>query len=201
MAEPDAEHEKKRRKLDNARPGAAAQASAKEAASAVAKADEINIRIRAVSGTILQNTCVPSSFVGKSLLDHVLQQHPQNGTGIAKLIHKTAHIDEATPLAVQGVSDGSELTLVWVHISKEQQQAVVRKMQAGRVLSGADRDAWNSITDLDCFSYDQEHWQLNSLTFPSALQSLTFCYHFNQSLDNTALPGAPRPKKRPRKAR
>ena len=52
MAEPGAEHEKKRRKLDNARPGAAAQASAKEAASAVAKADEINIRIRAVSGTI-----------------------------------------------------------------------------------------------------------------------------------------------------
>ena len=77
-------------------------------------------------------------------------------------------------LVAQGITDGSQLTLVKSPISKQDQQAVVDKMHDGRLADdGGDVVVLNSITEL--------YWNsafLANLRLPSGLQSLTFGYFF-----------------------
>ena len=87
------------------------------------------------------------------------------------------------PLATQGITDGSQLTLVRLHMTKEQQLDMVQHMYEGRyAFDDPDMDILNTITDL--FWYGPG---LDNLILPSGLQSLTFGYDFNQRLDNTTL--------------
>ena len=81
-----------------------------------------------MSGAVLYNRCIQSSSSGKWLLDQVLQLHPRSGSGVGKLLHEKVHIEASKPLGEQGVTDGSELAMVWVPISREQQEAAVEKM-------------------------------------------------------------------------
>ena len=92
-------------------------------------------------------------------------------------------------LAAQGIGDGSELTRVFVSISDEQREAVIDKMYyRGQPINGDDEvDALNSIVDL---SLDGGFFDRTLEVLPAGLQTLTFGYRFNQSLDKTVLPGS-----------
>ena len=92
-------------------------------------------------------------------------------------------IQRSRSLKCQGITDGSEISFVWISISAEQQRDVVEKMQAGHFISEEDMDTLNSIVDL--FWFDGH---LDNLLLPSGLQRLAFGIGFNQSLDKTTLP-------------
>ena len=112
------------------------------------KTAEVSITVRAMSGAVLYNRCIQSSSSGKWLLDQVLQQHPRSGSGVGKLLREKVHIDASKPLGEQGVTDGSELAMVWLPISREQQVAAVKKMTNGHLLDEDDMDAFNSLSDV-----------------------------------------------------
>ena len=119
-------------------------------------------------------------------LDLFFQQHPQQGGGVFMFLHGTRRIDLSALLAAQGIGDGSELTLVFVSISDQQREAVIDKMYyRGQPINGDDEvDALDSIVDL---SLDGD-FDRTLEVLPAGLQTLTFGYSFNQSLDKTALP-------------
>ena len=114
------------------------------------------------------------------------QQHPQQGGGVCMFLHGTRRIDMSALLAAQGIGDGSELTLVFVSISDQQREAVIDKMYyRGQPINGDDEvDALDSIVDLSL----NGNFDRTLEVLPAGLQTLTFGYSFNQSLDKTALP-------------
>ena len=103
------------------------------------KTAEVSITVRAMSGAVLYNRCIQSSSSGKWLLDQVLQQHPRSGSGVGKLLHEKVHIDTSKPLGEQGVTDGSELAMVW------QPVANIKDIEIPRVLKPLARILANSI--------------------------------------------------------
>ena len=140
------------------------------AISSASSVASVNITVCTISGTSLQ-MCVNDTVLGQDVLDSTLTLLPRHtGIGIAKLLHGSNRIDMSRPVLNQGVTDGADLTLVWVSIEKQQQQAVVEKMLAGRDIDGEyELDVLNSITELA--------WSapfLDNLILPTRLQSLTF---------------------------
>ena len=176
----------------------------------------ISIHIIAVSGRIIQSHRVKNTLIGAELFNLIMESAGPTDLCIPKLLHKQNRVDMKTSLAAQDITDGTLLTLVWMHITKEQQQAVVRKMHmmgtllhmSGTLLEGALEDDEVQILDtimdlcwdgpvaklilpsgLQTLTFGEFfNESLENTTLPSSLQSLTFGYWFNQSLDNTTLP-------------
>ena len=180
--------------------------------------DEITISVRAaLTGEMLQPVRVNSTILGGELVDLLARQHRQDQVktrilspgkvvlerelvdllareqrqdrvGTCRLLHGEMQIQRSRSLRGQGITDGSEISFVWISISAEQQRVVVRKMHAGNFISeddmeAEDMDALNSLVAL--------YWNNSNLDYlflPSGLQNLTFGDRFNQSLDKTALP-------------
>ena len=80
---------------------------------------EINIKVRAISGTVLQSMRIQRELLGQHLLDLVLQQQPLAGAGVAKLYHGATRVALSTPLGEQCAADSAEFTLVWVTVPRE----------------------------------------------------------------------------------
>ena len=146
--------------------------------------DEITISVRAaLTGEILQHVRVNSTMLGGELVDLLARQQRQDRVGTCRLLHGKMQIQRSMSLRGQGITDGSEISFVWISISAEQQRVVVEKMHAGHFIGEEDMDALNSLVAL--------YWNNSNLDYlflPSGLQNLTFGDWFNQSLDNTALP-------------
>ena len=149
-------------------------------------AESLNLEVLAFSGATLQSICVPSTLLGRELLALVVGHSAIEG----KLLHRHVLVNASRSLAAQGITDGSQLTLVRV-ISTEQQEALVRKMCINGniavwlygVLSDDELAIWQSITEMVW-----EDGSLDHLPLPCRLRSLTFGMHFNQSLDKVTLP-------------
>ena len=176
----------------------------------------ISIHIIAVSGRIIQSHRVKNTLIGAELFNLIMESAGPTDLCIPKLLHKQNRVDMKTSLAAQDITDGTLLTLVWMHITKEQQQAVVRKMHmmgtllhmSGTLLDGALEDGEVQILDtimdlcwdgpvaklilpsgLQTLTFGEFfNESLENTTLPSSLQSLTFGYWFRRSLDNTTLP-------------
>lgn len=168
---------------------------------------QLNIKINAVSGRLLQNICIDAANNGKHLMDAISEQPRPAATGVWELLFGSMRVDMCTPLAAQGVVDGSIMTLVFDSISEEEQFALLRKMDLGGCLDDGDERehaVWNSIKTLHwpwtCLSNAPLPRSLEILTFgplckrslgsalPYGLKSLTFGEWFDQRLSNTILP-------------
>ena len=117
------------------------------------KTAEVSITVRAMSGAVLYNRCIQSSSSGKWLLDQVLQQHPRSGSGVGKLLHEKVHIDASKPLGEQGVTDGSELAMVWLPV---QLVVNIKDVEIPRVLKPLARILANSIKAFCCTGLEQD---------------------------------------------
>ena len=149
----------------------------------------ISIHIIAVSGRIIQSHRVKNTLIGAELFNLIMESAGPTDLCIPKLLHKQNRVDMKTSLAAQDITDGTLLTLVWMHITKEQQQAVVRKMHmTGTLLEGALED--DEVQILDTIMDLCWDGPVAKLILPSGLQTLTFGEFFNESLENTTLPSS-----------
>ena len=142
--------------------------------------------LAAMSGDISETHSVNGSSLGHELLRLIMQPRAPRGFGTARLLHKDHAVRMHTSLVAQGITDGSQLTLVLLHVTDRQQNDLVYRMHMGEVFDNEDDIAiFNTILSLDWHKHD-----LANLTLPNGLESLTFGLRFNQSLPNTTLPSS-----------
>ena len=165
----------------------------------------MKIDVFTMAGETVQSLWVPSTIIGRDLLDLVLPAQARHGS-VAKLLHGVSAINKSVPISAQGITDCARLTLLRVPISEHRRNAVIRKISTGfpYELSEEEDDAFNSITelvwgarglahaglpsDLQSLTFDDDFNRLGKTALPSRLKSLTFGRDFNKSLGNTALP-------------
>ena len=116
--------------------------------------DEITISVRAaLTGEMLQPVRVNNAILGGELVDLLAREQRQDRVGTCRLLHGKMQIQRSRSLRGQGITDGSEISFVWISISAEQQRVVVSKMHAGNFISeddmeAEDMDALNSLVAL-----------------------------------------------------
>ena len=140
----------------------------------------IVIEVLAISGTTLRSIRILDSYLGRDLLDYV-----RGDAGPIQLLHGHRPMDMHISLAVQGITDGTQLTLVRLNISEQQQQTIIQRMHEGFSLNSEEMQILNTITDL---RWDIFEAGLANLVLPTGLKTLTFGWRFNECLDNTTLP-------------
>ena len=130
----------------------------------------IKIDVFTVAGETVQSLWVPSTILGRELLDFVLSAQAHHGS-VAKLLHGVSAINKSAPISAQGITDCARLTLVRMRISEQRRKEVVRKIMTGfpYELNDEEEDALNSITELEWGARGLDH-----ATLPSGLQSLPF---------------------------
>ena len=108
------------------------------------------IDVFTMAGETVQSLLVPSTFLGRELLDLVLPAQAHHGS-VAKLLHGVSAINKSAPISAQGITDCARLTLLRVPISEQRRKAVVRKITTGfpyELSEEEEEDALNSITEL-----------------------------------------------------
>ena len=130
----------------------------------------MKIDVFTMAGETVQSLWVPSTIIGRDLLDLVLPAQARHGS-VAKLLHCVSAINKSVPISAQGITDCARLTLLRVPISEQRRKAVVCKIMTGfpYELSEEEDDALNSITELEWGARGLDH-----ATLPSGLQSLRF---------------------------
>ena len=83
-----------------------------------------------MAGKTVQSLLVPSTILGRELLDLVLPAQAHHGS-VAKLLHGVSAINKSAPISAQGITDCARLTLVRMPISEQSRKAVVRKLMTG----------------------------------------------------------------------
>ena len=78
----------------------------------------INIDVFTMAGENVQSLLVPSTILGRELLDLVLPAHAHHGS-VAKLLHGDSTINKSLPICAQGITDCARLTLLRVPISEQ----------------------------------------------------------------------------------
>ena len=107
----------------------------------------MKIDVFTMAGETVQSLFVPSTILGRELLDMVLPAQAHHGS-VAKLLHGVSAINKSAPISAQGITDCARLTLFRMPISEQCREAVVRKIMTGfpYELSEEEEDALNSIT-------------------------------------------------------
>ena len=103
----------------------------------------INVDVLALTGETLQSLSVDNTWLAEDLL-YLVAMHPASHPGsTAKLLHGQTSLDNELPLVDQGITDGSQLTLLWKPISDEQRADVLAKLTNDQtvLLSGEDMEA------------------------------------------------------------
>ena len=102
----------------------------------------INVDVLALTGETLQSLSVDNTLLAEDLL-YLVAMHPASHPGsTAKLLHGQTILDNELPLVHQGITDGSQLALLWKPISHEQRADVLAKLTNGQTaLSGEDMEA------------------------------------------------------------
>ena len=79
----------------------------------IAEAEQqfINIDVLTVAGETVQSLFVPSTILGRELLDLVLPAQAQIGS-VPKLLHGVSAINKSAPISAQGITDCARLTLL-----------------------------------------------------------------------------------------
>ena len=89
----------------------------------------INVDVLALTGETLQSLSVNNTLLAEDLLYLVVPWYPASHRGsTAKLLHGHTSLDNELPLYDQGITDGSQLTLLWKPISDEQRADVLAKL-------------------------------------------------------------------------
>ena len=104
----------------------------------------INVDVLALTGETLQSLSVNKTSLAEDLLLYLVAMHPASHPGsTAKLLHGQTFLDNKLPLYYQGITDGSQLTLLWKPISDEQRADVLAKLTNDQtaLLSGEDMEA------------------------------------------------------------
>ena len=87
--------------------------------------------LAAMSGDILEKHHVKESLLGHQLLHLIMQPRASGGFCTARLLHKDRAVLMHMSLAAHGIPDGSQLTLVFLHITPRQQNDLVYRMHTG----------------------------------------------------------------------
>ena len=87
----------------------------------------MKIDVFTMAGETVQSLFVPSTILGRELLDMVLPAQAHHGS-VAKLLHGVSAINKSAPISAQGITDCARLTLVRMRISEQRRKEVVRKI-------------------------------------------------------------------------
>ena len=87
----------------------------------------MKIDVFTMAGEPVQSVLVPSTILGRELLDMVLPAQAHHGS-VAKLLHGVSAINKSAPISAQGITDCAWLTLLRIPISEQRRDAVVRKV-------------------------------------------------------------------------
>ena len=79
----------------------------------------INVDVLALTGETLQSLSVNKTLLAEDLLYLVAMRPASHPGSTAKLLHGQTTLDNELPLVDQGITDGSQLTLLWKPISHE----------------------------------------------------------------------------------
>ena len=77
----------------------------------------MKIDVFTMAGETVQSLLVPSTILGRELLDMVLPAQAHHGS-VAKLLHGVSAINKSAPISAQGITDGAQLTLFRMPISE-----------------------------------------------------------------------------------
>ena len=78
----------------------------------------MKIDVFTMAGETVQSLFVPSTILGRELLDMVLPAQTRHGI-VAKLLHGVSAINKSVPISAQGITDCARLTLLRMPISEE----------------------------------------------------------------------------------
>ena len=87
----------------------------------------MKIDVFTMAGETVQSLFVPSTILGRELLDMVLPAQTRHGI-VVKLLHGVSAINKSAPISAQGITDCARLTLVRMPISEQRRKAVVCKI-------------------------------------------------------------------------
>ena len=127
----------------------------------------MKIELFTMAGETVQSLLVPSTILGRELLDLVLPAQAHHGS-VAKLLHGVSAINKSVPISAQGITDCARLTLLRVPISEQRRKAVLRKITTGFPYEpNEEEDALNSITELKWGARCLDHATCLLYTSPS----------------------------------
>ena len=149
------------------------------------------IRVYTPSGAELSLT-VTSSMLGRELVQKVRQSLPKprttSGFATLKLFFGEHGLEMGQSLAEQNIQDDAECLCLLKEVTSEQQETVIDRYLHEQALGDDDSDIWEAVEILTLHSQWSEKVQKGKVTLPSGLQTLTFGYAYNQSLEKVTLP-------------
>ena len=149
------------------------------------------IRVYTPSGAELSLT-VTSSMLGRELVQKVRQSLPKprttSGFATLKLFFGEHGLETGQSLAEQNIQDDAECLCLLKEVTSEQQETVIDRYLHEQALGDDDSDIWEAVEILTLHSQWSEKVQKGKVTLPSGLQTLTFGYAYNQSLEKVTLP-------------
>ena len=90
----------------------------------------MKIDVFTMAGETVQSLLVPSTILGRELLDLVLPAQAQSGS-VVKLLYGESAIMKSVPINAQCITNGARLMLLRVPISEQRRNAVLRKIRRG----------------------------------------------------------------------